>query len=71
MKFGLPSGEKDTPQLRNRFNNYVKDMKKQGMWGSGTHEKHLHAQNSFYQFNKDKYDTHKSSKSKALNKLKK
>jgi len=68
MKFGLPSGEKDTPQLRTRFHNYVKDQKKKGMWGSGTHEKHLHAQNSFYQFNKPEYD---SKRSQAIKKSKK
>lgn len=58
-KFGLPEGEKDTAQLRTRFNNYVKDKKKKGEWGSGEHERHLHAQNAFYEFNKPQYDSKK------------
>ena len=36
--FGLPHGEKDTPQLRKRYNNYVKHMKATGGWGQGSHE---------------------------------
>lgn len=69
-KFRLPSGEKETTQLRTRFNNYRKAMKKKGMWGTGEHETHLHRQNSFYEFNRPEYDS-KGAKSKALSKKKK
>lgn len=54
--FGLPHGEKETPQLRKRFKNYETSMKKKGMWGIGKNERHLHKQNSFYEFNKPDYD---------------
>lgn len=63
-KFGLPHGEQETTQLRTRFNNYRKDKKKKGEWGQGTHETHLHRQNSFYEFNKPQYDSKKVSAKK-------
>lgn len=55
--FGLPHGEKETPQLRNRFENYKKHMKKTGGWGFAKDEERLHKKNSFYEFNKPQYDS--------------
>lgn len=55
--FGLPSGERVTPRLKNRFDNYEKHLKKTGGWGVNSRERHLHKQNSFYQFNKPEYDS--------------
>ena len=52
--FGLPGGEKDTPQLRNRFKNYIK-RNKMGPGDKANNYK-LQRDNSFYQFNKPEYD---------------
>jgi len=54
--FGLPRGEKETPQLRKRFRNYEKHLKKTGGYGTGKYERHLLKQNNFYEFNKPEYD---------------
>ncbi len=56
--FGLPHGEKETPQLRKRFKNYVKHMEKKGGFGPGDRadKYRLQKQNSFYEFNKSDYD---------------
>ena len=54
--FGLPHGEKDTPQLRKRFKNYVK---KEGHTFGHLDKQNGHKllrDNSFYQFNHPKYD---------------
>lgn len=54
--FGLPSGEKDTPQLRTRWKNYVKKEGHTFDPGDKANNYKLQRDNSFYQFNHPKYD---------------
>lgn len=67
-EYGLPKGEKETPQLRTRFKNYYKKH------GSGYLDKRDKGyglkQNNFYEFNKPEYDNKSKFKAKALNKKK-
>lgn len=67
--FGLPAGEKETPQLRQRFRNYYK--KHAGILDKKDRGYSL-KQNNFYEFNKPEYDKKQSSeaKTRALNKKK-
>ncbi len=70
-KFGLPHGEKETLQLRKRFNNYMIDMERQGKLGylDKKDKGHLLKQNNFYEFNKPEYDRKKKAINKALGKM--
>ena len=56
--FGLPHGEKDTPQLRKRFKNYISSESARNNLGPGDRANgyKLRRDNSFYDFNKPEYD---------------
>lgn len=54
--FGLPHGEKDTPQLRKRFKNYVKKNEHTFGHADKLNKHKLLRDNQFYEFNKKDYD---------------
>lgn len=66
--FNLPHGEKETPQLRDRFKNYYK---KHAGYGDKADKGHMLRQNNFYSFNKPEYDSPKRKGKASLNPVQK